>query len=86
MRARQAEYAEVADAASALLRHLRDEADHRRFRRAEIAGLTADLGRLDHWLAQIMARDYLGSGDAAAVATSLAACRAALGEQAKGAA
>jgi hypothetical protein len=84
--ARQTEYAEVAEAASALLRHLRHEADHRAFRRAEITGLTADLDRLDRWLAQVVARDYLHDGDVAPVAATLAACRAALAEQAAGAA
>lgn len=85
-RARRAEYAEVAEGAALLLRHLRLEAEHRPFRRAELTGLTADLGRLDRWLAQIAARDYLHDGDAAPVAASLAACRAALAEQAAGAA
>jgi hypothetical protein len=83
-RARQAEYAEVADTATALRLHLRHEGEHRPFRRAELAGLMADLSRLDRWLAQIAARDYLHDGDASTVAVSLAACRAALTEQVAG--
>jgi hypothetical protein len=85
-RARQAEYDEVTAAAAALLRHVGREAEHRAFRRAELAGLASDLGRLERWLAQIRARDYLHDGDAAAVTAALAACRAALEEQAAGAA
>ncbi len=82
--ARRAEYSEVATAAAALLRHLRQEADHHALGRVERAGLAGDLGRLERWLAQIQARDYLGDGDTTAVATTLAACRATLEDQRSG--
>jgi polyhydroxyalkanoate synthesis regulator phasin len=74
-RARQAEYAEIETAASDLLHHLQQEAQHHHFGRSELVSLLADLSRLERWLAQIVARDYLHQGDPAAIVTILATCR-----------
>jgi hypothetical protein len=74
--ARQAEYTEIGAAAADLLHHLQREALHHGFDRAELVGLHADLTRLERWLSQIVARDYLHHGDPAAVAATLEACRA----------
>ncbi len=76
--ARQAEYAEVGAAAAELLAHVRREARHHAFDRAELVSLLADLSRLERWLGQIEARDYLRQGDPSRVAATLDACRAAL--------
>jgi hypothetical protein len=76
--ARQAEYADVGAAAAGLLRHLEQEAQHHGLDRAALTSLLADQNRLERWLAQIVARDYLRQGDSAGVATALAACRAEL--------
>ncbi len=84
--ARRAEYAEGLAAVAALERHLEAEADHRPLGRVEVAGLAGDLARIDRWLAQIAARDYLQVGDPMAVADALGACRAALGRDAAAAA
>ena len=77
-RARLAEYAEIGAAAADLLLHLQREAQHHGLDRAERVTLLADLNRLERWLGQIAARDYLEDGDPAAVAATLAACHAAL--------
>ena len=76
--ARQAEYADIGAAAADLLHHLQQEAQHHGLARAERVSLLADLKRLERWLGQIGARDYLHDGDPAAVAATLAACRAEL--------
>jgi hypothetical protein len=73
--ARQAEYREVTDAALELLQHMRAEAAHHSFGRAVRLSLGGDLGRLERWLQQIIARDYLQVGDPCAVAETLADCR-----------
>jgi hypothetical protein len=76
--ARQAEYDEIGAAAADLLYHLQQEAQHHDFDRAELVSLLGDLHRLERWLAQIVARDYLHHGDPATVTAALAACRAEL--------
>jgi hypothetical protein len=76
--ARQAEYAEIGAAAADLLHYLQQEAQHHGLARAERVSLLADLKRLERWLGQIEARDYLHDGDPATVAAALAACRAEL--------
>jgi polyhydroxyalkanoate synthesis regulator phasin len=76
--ARQAEYTEIEAAATDLLRHLQLESQHHGLDRAERVSLLADLKRLERWLGQIEARDYLDDGDPTAVAATLAACRAKL--------
>jgi hypothetical protein len=81
-RARAAEYDEVARAAAGLLDHIQEESAHHGFGRAELTSLTGDLGRLERWLDQVVGRDYLRKGDPAAIARTLAACRAALSGQA----
>jgi len=78
VRARQAEYAEVAEAAAGLLQHLRQEAAHHTLERAARADIAGDLGRLQRWLEQVVARDYLQAGDPASTLAMLAACRAEL--------
>ena len=84
-RARRAEYAEVESAASALEQHLEREALHRPFGRQELISLASDLGRLERWLDQVAARDYLGDGDGARAAAGVARCRTALKQQTAGA-
>lgn len=84
--ARRAEYAEVETAATGLLRHLEHESVHRTFSRQEMAGLASDLSRLERWLDQVAARDYLGDGDPAPAAAAVRGCRAALAQLATGAA
>jgi hypothetical protein len=84
--ARQREYGDALEAAMALLRHLREEGEHRSLQRAELTVLSADVGRLERWLAQIGTRDYLHDGDASHAVGALVACRAALAAQAAGAA
>jgi hypothetical protein len=76
--ARLAEYAEVADTAADLLRHIRREAAHHAFDRAARANIAGDLGRLQRWVEQIVARDYLQVGDALPARALLADCRAEL--------
>ena len=83
-RSREAEYAEVADAVAVLHRHLEQEAAHHAFGRGELASLSGDLGRLQRWLDQIAARDYLHDGDPGSIMAALAACRALLAEQTAG--
>jgi hypothetical protein len=78
VRARQAEFAEVAEAAADLLQHIRAEAEHHAFDRAVRATVVGDLGRLERWLDQVVARDYLQAGDGASTRALLAACRAEL--------
>jgi len=82
-RARQAEYDEIRAAAADLLRHLQQEEQHHDVDRAERASLLGDLSRLERWLAQVVARDYLHHGDPAPVTATLAACRAALERHAR---
>jgi hypothetical protein len=81
--ARQAEYAEIDEAATDLLHHLEREAQHHEFNRAAVASLLADLNRLERWLEQIVARDYLHHGDPATVTATLAACRTKLERHAR---
>jgi hypothetical protein len=81
-RARAAEYDDVAREAAGLLCHIQEESTHHSFGRAELTSLTGDLGRLERWLGQVAGRDYLQQGDPAAIARTLAACRAALSGQA----
>jgi hypothetical protein len=76
--ARRAEYDEIGTAAADLLHHLQQEAQHHGMDRAELVSLLADLNRLERWLAQVMARDYLHQGDPTTISATLAACRAAL--------
>ena len=71
----------VLTAAAGLLHHLKQEAQHHGLERAERISLQADLNRLERWLAQIAARDYLGDGDPEPVSATLAACRATLDQQ-----
>jgi len=78
IRSRQAEYAEVSEAAAELLQHVREEAAHHAFDRSARASIAGDLGRLQRWLEQTVARDYLQVGDPTPVRTLLAACRAEL--------
>lgn len=73
--ARQAEYAEVDAAAAELQQHIQREARHHAFDRAELVSLLADLNRMERWLGQIEARDYLRQGEPASVVAALAACR-----------
>jgi hypothetical protein len=80
--ARVAEYDEVARAAADLLRHIQEESTHHAFGRAERTSLSGDLGRLERWLDQVVGRDYRRQGDPAAIARTLADCRAALSGQA----
>jgi hypothetical protein len=80
--ARQTEYAEVTEAALELLRHIRTEARHHSFDRAVRVSLSGDVTRLERWLQQIIARDYLQVGDPGAVAAALADCRGELQQQA----
>jgi hypothetical protein len=62
--ARRGEYAEAVVAADELLRHMRREAAHHALDRAARISLSGDLARLERWLGQIAARDYLQVGDA----------------------
>jgi len=78
--ARRAEYAEVASAAVSLLRHLEQEVAHHALERSARIGLCGELGRVERWLAQIEARDYLSDGDPQSVAAVIAAARAALAD------
>jgi hypothetical protein len=73
--ARQTEYAEVTDAALELLQHVRAEAMHHSLDKAVRLTLGADLARLERWLRQVIARDYLQVGDPGVVAATLADCR-----------
>ena len=75
---RAAEYAEVVREAEGLLAHLRREAAHRAFTRAERAALERDLGKLTRWAAQIRARDYLAAAEPRALTEVLARCGRAL--------
>src|SRR5215208_3443116 len=84
VQARQAEYAEVAEAAAGFLDHVEEEARHHGFERAELVSLSGDLARLERWLGQVVARDYLQVGDPGPIAVRLAACRAALDGQTAG--
>ncbi len=77
-RARHAEYGEVAEAATDLLQHIKKEAGHHSFDRSVRVSLVGDLGRLQRWLEQIVARDYLQVGAPAPIALTLTACRAEL--------
>jgi len=79
-RIRQAEYAEAAEVAAALLQHLREEAEHHGFKHTALTSVTADLGRLQRWLGQIVACDYLQVGDPRPIAAILTACRALIAE------
>jgi hypothetical protein len=81
--ARRVEYDEIGAAAAELLHHLEREAQHHDFDRAELVSLLADLKRLERWLAQIAARDYLHHDDPARVTASLGACRAELERHAR---
>jgi DNA topoisomerase IB len=81
-RARRAEYAEVETALAALDEHVGREALHRHFSRQELVGLAKDLSRLERWLEQVAARDYLGDSDGTQAAAALVKCRAALARQA----
>ncbi len=83
IRLRQAEYAEVAEAGAALLKHIQDEAVHHDFDRAARTIIAGDLGRLERWLDQVVARDYLQAGDPASTRAVLAACRAELEHHAR---
>lgn len=76
--ARAAEYADVAADADGLRRHLEREDAHHGLERAERTSLLADLTRLERWLDQVAARDYLHAGDPAPIAATLAGCRAVL--------
>jgi hypothetical protein len=60
---------------------MRREAAHHAFDKAARISLSGDLARLERWLQQIAARDYLQVGDRSTVAATLAECRAALEEQ-----
>jgi hypothetical protein len=73
--ARRAEYAEATEAANELLRQLRRESAHHALDRTARISLGGDLARLERWLEQIVARDYLRVGEPDAVETILAACR-----------
>jgi hypothetical protein len=77
-----AEYAEVETALAALDEHVGREALHRHFSRQELVGLAKDLSRLERWLEQVAARDYLGDSDGTQAAAALVKCRAALARQA----
>jgi hypothetical protein len=79
--ARQLEYAEVAEAAADLRQHILQEARHHGFERAERVSLLGDLARMERWLDQVVARDYLQAGDPTSIAATLTACRAALDAQ-----
>lgn len=65
--ARAEEYAEVGRDTEAFLAHVEREREHREFTFAEVEELEADLGKLRRWIDQIRARDYFGTGGAAAV-------------------
>jgi hypothetical protein len=79
---RQAEYAEAAEAARELLQHIRTESAHHSFHRATLTSFIGDVGRLERWLGQIVARDYLRAGDPAPITEMLAVCRAELEQHA----
>jgi hypothetical protein len=76
--ARRGEYAEVLQAARELAQHVAREAGHHALTRAQRVALLGDLGRIERWLAQIEARDYLGAAAPPALRPLLAACRTAL--------
>jgi len=81
VRARELEYAEVAEAAVDLLQHVQQEARHHGFEPAQRVSLSGDLARMERWLDQVVARDYLQTGDPTPIAATLTACRAVLDGQ-----
>ncbi|HUZ00924.1 MAG TPA: Chromate resistance protein ChrB [Thermomicrobiaceae bacterium] len=68
------EYQELIEEAGHFLAHVQREHEHRNVTFHELEELEADLGKLRHWSAQVVARDYFAAAGRTEVEHLLARC------------